>query len=84
MVNSFISNYWYEDRKDFKKIWFKVNDKIERSCKYEDGSWWFCCRLDFKISRIILEVRPEYLFLYKWVHGVPSIIAVKYIDNADF
>lgn len=80
MVSSFISDFWYEDKKDFRKVWFKVDEKIERSCKYEDGSYWFCCRIDFKVMKLVLEVEPEYEFFYKWVNSVPCIISVKYID----
>jgi len=79
-IKSFISDYWYEDKYNHKKIWFKVDDKIEKSCKFEDGSWWFCARLDYKVLKIpYLNVEPEYEFEYKWVRQIPTIIKVNYI-----
>lgn len=82
VIKSFISDYWYEDKNNFKKIWFKVEDRIEKSCKYEDGSWWFCARLDNCILRKHLEIEPCYKFSYKWVKQKPKIIDVNYIDYA--
>lgn len=79
VIKSFISSEWYEDQENFKKIWFKVETKIEQSCKYEDNSWWFCARLDNNILKKNLDVEPHYEFFYKWVKQKPKIIDVKYI-----
>ena len=79
VIKSFISSEWYEDQENFKKIWFKVEKKIEQSCKYEDNSWWFCARLDNNILKKNLEIEPSYEFFYKWVKQKPKIIDVKYI-----
>jgi len=81
MENDFISSFWYEDRKNFKNVWFKVNHNINNKCKFIDGSYWFCCNIHYKVLKYDLEPRPAYLFKYRMCKKMPLIFSVKYIDD---